>query len=102
MYRCNPWFTTFISQPTQFIMVFLLFQFNMVIYFAVTRTQANQGLIVLTVLLYILITIINLVIPFIDPGILPKILFEFDDAETEHIPFDMPYFRKIFSSERTV
>lgn len=80
MYKCNPCFTTYISQPLQFMIVFLLFQFGMVIYFAVTRIEAHQSLVVLTVLLYILITVINLVIPFIDPGILPKILFEFDDS----------------------
>ena len=80
MYQCSPWFNTFVSQPKQFIIVFLLFQLCMVDYFVVTRTEANQGLVVLTVLLYIVITVINVLIPLIDPGILPKILFEFDDV----------------------
>ena len=47
----------------------------MLTYFIFVTPYSNAAIIFFTVVLYVIITAVNFAIPFIDPGILPKILF---------------------------
>ena len=39
----------------------------------------GDGIIVVTAIIYTLCTITQLIIPFVDPGIIPKILLNYDE-----------------------
>lgn len=49
----------------------------MLLYFIFTAPKASPSLLILTVFAYIIVTVINIVFPFVDPGVLPKILFSY-------------------------
>jgi len=42
----------------------------------------------MTSILYAIVTTIVLVLPFVDPGIIPKILHSFEDSENTNIPYN--------------
>jgi palmitoyltransferase ZDHHC9/14/18 len=84
--------TTFVSQPLKFLFIFLLFQSSMLIYFIFTVQESHLVLIALTVAAYAVNTLVQLVFPFIDPGVLPKILLHYDEPSKEEIPLDRKSF----------
>ena len=67
-------------------MVFVLFQAGSLIYFLVTINQANIALKIITIVTYVIITLIELLFPFVDPGIVPKIS---PKTEKNNIPKNM-------------
>lgn len=76
MYNCS---TTFTSQPRQYFAIFILFQFGVIVYFVFTLSSMNLGMVLATLIAYAICTAVHIVFPFIDPGIIPKILPDFDD-----------------------
>lgn len=58
----------------------------MLVYFLVTMQPANPVLKVITIATYIAITIILVIFPFVDPGIIPKIVGK---EEHQKIPINM-------------
>lgn len=77
MYLCSPYLTTYLSQPGRYFLVFSTMQICMLLYFIFTAPKASPSLLILTVFAYIIVTAINIIFPFVDPGILPKILFSY-------------------------
>lgn len=92
LYSCNPYLTTYLSQPRKYLGVLILLQVSMVVYFIFTAPAASPLLLVLTCIVYLTSTMVNLLFPFVDPGIIPKILFSYEKQETENIPLDTKYF----------
>jgi hypothetical protein len=76
LYHC---WTTFVSQPKKYVAMLLLFQFGMLLYFIFTRKAMEAGIIAVTSIIYAISTITQLLIPFVDPGIIPKILLNYDE-----------------------
>jgi len=58
----------------KYIGTHLAILFSMILYYIVTASHSNTGLIVMSVILHILTTFILIVLAYKDPGIMPKIL----------------------------
>ena len=58
--------------------MFSMFQFGMLIYFIFTTREMDVGIIVVTSIIYAIATVTQLLFPFVDPGIIPKILLKYD------------------------
>jgi hypothetical protein len=75
LYHCA---LSFVSQPCQYLGTLLLFQMGMLIYFIVTVKLMGDALVAVTSVAYSIFTIIYLAFPFVDPGIIPNILSDYD------------------------
>ena len=64
----------------------------------VTSSKTSNTLLMVTIGMHVLVTGIHLVFPFVDPGILPKILFHYEQMEHEEIPFAKDYFRETYAN----
>ena len=64
---------TFLSQPLRYLIVLLSLQLGITIYFTATITQSSIILAVITIICYVITTFLNVIFPFVDPGIIPKL-----------------------------
>ena len=69
----------------------MLILLGIIIYYSCSVRYQNAALIVLTVLTQIAIAIISTILAFRDPGIIPKILSNYEDPELKKIPLDDLY-----------
>jgi hypothetical protein len=75
LYRCG---MSFISQPLNYFLIFLIFQGSMIIYFISTVKLSHSSLVTATAVIYAITTLIHLAFPCVDPGIIPSILHEYE------------------------
>jgi hypothetical protein len=80
LFKCSPYLTTYLSQPLKYLTIFSIFQVAMVVYYSTTITKTSTALLIITILAHILTTSLLLCFPFVDPGIVPKILVNHEKA----------------------
>ena len=102
LYRCNPYLTTYLSQPMQYLLILAISQFCMVVYYVFTCKVTTTAELALTIIAHVFTTAINLVFPFVDPGIIPKILYQHEEPELQLIPFPGRFLRNMFSHDRVI
>lgn len=73
LFKFSRKFRTFLSQPLRYLIVLLSLQLGIAIYFTVTISHSILALTVITTICYIITTLLNVVFPFVDPGIIPKL-----------------------------
>lgn len=66
----------------------------MLTYFLSTCTLSPTPLIAVTAIAYSINTITQLIFPFVDPGIVPKILIDYEEEDENQIPLDRKYLRE--------
>lgn len=85
IYRCS---LSYLSQPINYLAVSLVLHCSMIVYFAVTVKENKTPVIVTTAILYAATAALHIIFPFVDPGVVPSILQDFEAGVNQGIPFD--------------
>lgn len=89
----------FVSQPGHYVGVFLFIHLCLAAYLLCTYPSASASLAVSSLVLYGLAAVVQLVMGRVDPGVVPKVLLEYDCPGEEGIPLNRELLRGTLGEE---
>ena len=90
-YKYYKQFKVLLSEPEKFLATQLLNFVGILIYYICSARYQAYGVIIITGLSQISLIIVSAILAFYDPGIIPKILPNYEESEFQKIPINKEY-----------